>query len=1041
MGFQNFTTTLLILLTFSSFNGGTVIKFVSGQPPDKRLLLELKGNLSYDASLSTKLVHWTESTNHCQWAGVECDSRNRVSGLDLSGEAISGGINSSGSSLFELAHLETLNLAQNSFYPAELPLGFGRLANLRRLNLSNSGFAGRVPPDFSGLTRLVVLDLSSAIYSSIELDGRSLENLIRNFTRLRELYLDGVNISAQGRVWCSAISSSLPNLRVLSLANSYLTGPFDSSLVKLRFLSVIRLDGNTFSCPFPDFFAEFSNLRVLTLSSCDLFGVVPDRLFRIMSLQTVDLSGNRELEGSLPDFPVNGSLQNLLLSYTNFSGNLSESVGNLRMLSNLDLRACRFSGSIPSSITNLSRLTYLDLSLNQFSGSVPSFALLKNLTVINLRGNRLTGRISSSLWEGLESLNFLDLSENLLDGEIPTSPFSLPSLKVIYLSNNRLFGSISNSVNSSYVLEVLDLSVNDLQGPIPRFFFELKNLSSLSLSSNNFNGSIELTDFEKMSNLVNLDLSYNNLSVHVDEKVHMSTLYPRLGTLMLASCNLEKLPLLMNQSSLMMIDFSNNQLNGEIPNWIWEVGDGFLRFLNLSHNQFTNLQEPYDLRSLHYLDLHSNLLTGHIPIPPPLAVLVDFSSNNFSSPLPTDIGNFLMPSLFFSVANNKIGGEIPLSLCNASRLHILDMSNNRLHGQIPSCLLRIAEINVLNLGRNNLGGEIPDDFPVGCVLETLDLGFNVLQGKIPRTLNRCSNIEVLNLGNNVLNDTFPCWLKNMSKLRVIVLRFNNLHGNISCLGENITWHNLQIIDIASNEFNGNLPANFYPRNKEEGPTQQLDHLHFVFLTASGIYYQDSIMVTFKGQELEMEKILTVFTSIDFSNNHFQGAIPESIGRLGSLYVLNFSRNALSGQIPKSIGNIQKLESLDFSFNELMGEIPIELASLNFLSFLNLSYNHLVGRIPRGRQMDTFTESSFIGNEGLCGFPLNKTCSDDVIREDEVDEEEMSLDIGVYVSVLLGFFVGLGFVFWPLVFCERWRMCYNRHVNRFVLMVLRRKDEY
>ncbi|KAI3472872.1 hypothetical protein Pfo_029944 [Paulownia fortunei] len=1002
MRFQMFTITFLILLFFANSDLGIDVTFVSGQS-QKELLLELRNNLTYDSSLSTKLVQWNESTDCCQWGGVKCDGKGRVSSLDLSGESISSGINDAASSLFRLVFLQSLNLAQNSLDSIELPTGFGKLTELRYLNLSNSGFSGQIPLNISSLTRLVVLDLSSTFYSSLQLENPGLERLIQNFTRLRELYLDGVNISAKGYGWCNAISSSLPNLRVLSSSNSYLTGPFDSSLVKLRSLSIIRLDGNTFSSPFPEFFADFPNLRVLTLSSCNFSGVAPGKLFQVKSLQTIDLSGNRYLEGSLPEFPMNGSLQNLLLSYTKFSGNVSESIGSLRMLSNVDLRGCSFSGPIPSSIKNLTQLVYLDLSLNQFSGSVPSFALLKSLTVINLHGNSLTGQIPDFLWEGLENLNFLDLSENSLEGEIPASLFGLPLLKVLYLSNNSLYDSIRDSTNSSSSpLEVLELSINNLEGPIPRFLFELQNLSTLSLSSNKFSGSVELTDFRKVTNLVNLDLSYNNLSVHVSEKVSMSSLFPRLGSLMLASCKLQKIPLLVNQSSLMMLDLSDNQLDGEIPNWIWEVGNGFLRFLNLSHNQFTRLQEPYDLRSLHYLDLHSNMLGGRIPVPPPSAVFVDLSSNNFSSSLPANIGNFLTPALFFSIANNKIIGTIPPSLCNASRLQILDLSNNSLHGRIPSCLLE-SILRVLNLGRNNLGGDIPDAFPVGCGLETLDLSWNVLQGKLPKSLTRCTEIEVLNLGNNDLNDTFPCWLKNLSRLRVLVLRFNKFHGNISCLGDSNTWPNLQIINIASNNFNGVLPANLF-RNlmalmvDEDGTQPQLDHLHFVFLAANGIYYQDSVTVTLKGQDIELEKILTIFTSIDFSNNHLQGIIPETIGQLDSLYVLNFSHNALSGHIPESIGNLQTLESLDLSFNNLGGEIPRQLAGLTFLSFLNLSYNQLVGRIPQGSQMQTFPESSFLGNEGLCGFPLNKTCSDvgaPAFPQPKSEEEHKTSDTEIY----------------------------------------------
>ncbi|KAK4418916.1 Receptor-like protein 6 [Sesamum alatum] len=462
------------------------------------------------------------------------------------------------------------------------------------------------------------------------------------------------------------------------------------------------------------------------------------------------------------------------------------------MLSNVDLRGCRFSVPILSSIKNLTQLVYLDLSINQFVGSVPSFAFLKNLAVINLRLNRLTGRIPDTLWEGLEKLVFLDLSENSLQGELPASLFALPSLEVLHLNNNSFSGVIRDSLHSSpSPLGVLELNVNNFEGPIPGFLFELQNLSSLSLSANKFNGSVQLTDFQKLTDLMSLDLSYNHLSVHVSETTPISSLFSRLGTLMLASCNMQKFPLLRNLSSLMMLDLSDNQLHGEIPNWLWEVGNGFLRFLNLSHNQFSHLQEPYTFRNHHYVDLHSNMLCGEIPVPPPTAVYVDMSSNNFSFPLPANISDSLTSAFFFSLANNKIIGTIPPSLCNATQLRVLYLSNNRLHGRIASCLFENT-LGVLNLRRNNLSGDIPDTFPVGCGLETLDFSWNVLQGKVPNSLVRCTEMEVLNLGNNDLNDNFPCWLKNLTRLRVLVLSNNKFPGNISCLGDGITWLNLQI---------------------------------------------------------------------------------------------------------------------------------------------------------------------------------------------------------------------------------------------------------
>ena len=141
--------------------------------------------------------------------------------------------------------------------------------------------------------------------------------------------------------------------------------------------------------------------------------------------------------------------------------NFPNSNGNLKRLSEMDLSGCNFNGSVPNSMANLTQLIYLDMSSNYFTAPIPSFSMARNLTMIDLSYNRLTGQITFSHWKELQSLVYFYLHDNSLDGSIPASLFSLPSLQTLYLGNNQFSGQLHEFSNfSSFLLEELDLSRN-----------------------------------------------------------------------------------------------------------------------------------------------------------------------------------------------------------------------------------------------------------------------------------------------------------------------------------------------------------------------------------------------------------------------------------------------------------------------------------------------------------------------------------------------------------------------------------------------------
>nr|GEX32192.1 receptor-like protein 12 [Tanacetum cinerariifolium] len=201
---------------------------------------------------------------------------------------------------------------------------------------------------------------------------------------------------------------------------------------------------------------------------------------------------------------------------------------------------------------------------------------------------------------------------------------------------------------------------------------------------------------------------------------------------MLASCKLQKVPDIKNHTRLMMLDLSVNELTGEIPSWIWQVGNGYLRFMNLSHNHFSGLQKPYTFPFLlDVLDLHSNELKGDIPVPPRRVYILDYSNNKFGSSIPVDFGNVLRSTLTFSISNSHVVGVIPESIRNASSLRVLDLSRNGLTGSIP-LIGNLKDLQSLDLSVNKLTGRIPEQLTNLTSLSFLNVSYNHLSGRIPQ---------------------------------------------------------------------------------------------------------------------------------------------------------------------------------------------------------------------------------------------------------------------------------------------------------------------
>ncbi|KAF9419994.1 hypothetical protein BGZ94_009251 [Podila epigama] len=117
-----------------------------------------------------------------------------------------------------------------------------------------------------------------------------------------------------------------------------------------------------------------------------------------------------------------------------------------------------------------------------------SFVRLSNLKRLKLDSLGIAGGFPAS-WEfRMVNLTKLDLSNNLMQGQIPGYLNTFSGLETLLLDRNEFGGAIP-TLDNLRSLAVLDLSFNQLSGPLPTWGAGL-NLTILNLSHNLLSGSL-----------------------------------------------------------------------------------------------------------------------------------------------------------------------------------------------------------------------------------------------------------------------------------------------------------------------------------------------------------------------------------------------------------------------------------------------------------------------------------------------------------------------------------------------------------------------
>lgn len=490
-----------------------------------------------------------------------------------------------------------------------------------------------------------------------------------------------------------------------------------------------------------------------------------------------------------------GLVTSIIINNVGLVGNFSFSaITGLSMLCNLSISNNQLTGTI-SEINSIHSLQYLDLSHNMLHGSIPSGLVnLKNLVQLNLSWNQFEGNVPG--FGKLEQLKYLDLRANRFSGDIMQLLSQLGSVVHVDLSSNRFSGSLDLGLGSSYFISsirYLNISHNYLVGEpfahdgMPYF----DSLEVFDASNNQLAGTVPSFNF-----VVSLRIL-------------------RLGSNQFAG----SLPAALLQDSSMILselDLSLNQLEGTVGS----ITSENLKKLNLSFNKLSG-SLPAKVGHCSIIDLSNNMLSGNLSRIQSWGnyiEVVQLSSNFLTGNLPNQTSQFLrLTSL--KISKNMLVGALPTVVGTYPELKEIDLSLNQLNGLLFPSLFTSTKLAYLNLSGNNFYGSIPlqeigDISSIGSVedLVSLDLSNNSLSGHLPPGISKFRNLVYLDLSDNKLEGSLPDDFPD--NLKVFNVSFNNFTGVVP---ENLR----KFPDSAFHPGNSLLISSYAPSSPKDVPNLTL----------------------------------------------------------------------------------------------------------------------------------------------------------------------------------------------------------------------------
>uniref|UniRef100_H2T5Z4 Toll like receptor 7 n=1 Tax=Takifugu rubripes TaxID=31033 RepID=H2T5Z4_TAKRU len=547
---------------------------------------------------------------------------------------------------------------------------------------------------------------------------------------------------------------------------------------------------------------------------------------------------------------------------------------------------------VPKGIT--SNVTDLNLSENSIKEISPlAFSTMWNLTKLNLSwANKKTGvNISNNLFRNLTKLQHLRLSGNgmyRIPGNIPVS------VRILKMGNNK----------------ITSLDAHSLAG--------LKNVTHFSLSRNCYRWnpcgkhvSIEKDSFSSMSNLVFLDLSFNNLS--------------------------------------------------QVPKGLPQS----LQFLKLDNNKIQNIYSDdfYGLQNLKELKLEGNCpRCENAPFP------CDTCQNISVRIHPNAFYN-LTNLETLNLGGNSLKELNPSWFERLYKLKQLFLAFNFLLKPITeqgAFLKYIPNIKKMDLSFNyNLRSypktiNLSPEFSNLAALQTLHLEGLVFQNIGPDTLRplyQLKNLSVLNLGTNFIIQADSSIFKKLSHLKMIYLGENRLYPIPEKNMPSLSRQYNQRLDFSVSSYMKPHGRDYFFKIsqtliKQEcfdaGKVLSLNSNNFLFISTK----------EFEGD----------IKCLNLSRNGFAPALNGTeFSFLPNLTYLDLSFNKIDLAYSLAFNDLKKLQVLDLSYNPHYFNVQGITHKVNFLRnlpvlrVLNMSHNDISTLTTKYMESKSLAELRFTHN--------------------------------------------------------------------------------